>query len=201
MHCSQVCFLPTAHSHHNNLKTQPLLTRAYVVTPPPPKQSSDTESGQADDVMDDLPALSPEQCTLLAEAVKTNTDIAEGMENLNLSGLSHKSLLSDFCRHSHEKTHNAKKHTHILQESLPRAHRMNTARSLKHFHTTQASQQLPLVQVCSRMHTLNLQNNPHKNTLFSSHPGQTGVTMEMLERITAALKKSPHVVDVTIDSL
>lgn len=51
------------------------------------KQSSDTESGQADDVMEDLPALSPEQCTLLADAVRTNTDIAEGMENLNLSGL------------------------------------------------------------------------------------------------------------------
>ena len=37
--------------------------------------------------MEELPALSPEQCTLLAEAVRTNTDVAEGMENLNLSGL------------------------------------------------------------------------------------------------------------------
>ena len=66
------------HTHNRNT-----FTRDF-----PNKQSSDTESGQADDGMDDLPALSPEQCTLLAEVIRTNTNIAEGMENLNFSGLS-----------------------------------------------------------------------------------------------------------------
>lgn len=74
---------------------------------------------------------------------------------------------------------------------------MNIAQSLKHSHTTRASQQLHLVLVCSWM---NMHHNPCKH-FFCFFGRQTGVTMEMLERITAALQKSPHVVDVTIDSL
>ena len=57
-------------------------------------QTSDGDSH--DDLFNELPILSAEQCLELAEVVKTNSDIAHDMTSLNLSGLRFFSLLFFF---------------------------------------------------------------------------------------------------------